>query len=106
MSCPCEFPESIPWGCVREVIRIVRGGVVTEIPALMRACGCLLGSCGNMFANDHNGYGSFNSDKTLDQIMDELGDMSDDGCGGATLDYIRSLILDMVSKVFDWLKGD
>lgn len=91
---------------MREIIRVVRGGIYTEIPTLMREVGCLMGATANMMSGDTGGYAAFNSDKTLDEIMSELSGHVDEGFQAATKDYLLRLIMDMIAKVFDWIRGE
>ena len=53
MSCPCSFDPSLPFGCVMELVGIVRSGNLLSAKAdVLKHAGCILGSIGAYIDQD------------------------------------------------------
>lgn len=105
----CQFNAEIPWQSVREIVRIIRAGDVSAWPtALQEAC-CIGGCLGAMASSTGYGspYAAEHSEKTIHELCDELCEAMEtpdqEGYGGGR---IVGLLMELVSKVFCWIKGD
>ena len=91
---------------MRELIRIVRTGAITEWASAARHVACVMGSAANMASGDSGPYGSVESERSLQEICDELDWMEQsDGYAGLTEAYLSSVLMELVQKFLAWMFG-
>lgn len=105
MPNPCEFPDSVPWGSVREIIRLVRSGeVASNWPETLANACCIGGACANMAKQNPDGPFGFaptSPVRTLPQVCDELETYLDDtGFGNLPVSAIINLLMELLTKLF------
>lgn len=103
-KCPCQFSESIPWECIRELTRIIRSGsIISERWTALAHLACLAGS---MAAQSNQEVGRIpyeGTEESLLTLCTELEELDSGGGHKGPVDrYLMLLLMRFLEKAWEW----